>query len=281
MAMTVDRIKSVFIVPGTAGTAPSAAVAAGMALAARAQASAAVMAAAPALSLGHALLGRLAADLVAGENAARRDRARAVAGQAGELARALAVDCTLFTPALAPPDLLLAMARQSHGHDLCMVDADAAAYVLEAHPAHSLLFSSGRPLLLVPSGCTAVAPVTRALVAWDGSARAARALHDALPLLHGAEVDLLSVTGEKDLSGALGGEALVPWLARHGVAARPRLRTVAGGAVADALHAHLEETAAELLVMGAFVHARLRQAILGGVTRAILERTPVPTLLSY
>lgn len=279
--MTVDRIKSVFIVPGTAGAASSAAVAVGMALAARAGAAAAVMAAAPELSLSHALLGKLAADLVAGENAARRDRARSVAAQAGEAARALAVDCTLFTPTMAPPDLLLAMARQSHGHDLCVVDAEAAAYVLEAHPAHSLLFNSGRPLLLVPPGTARLVPVTRAMVAWDGSARAARALHDALPLLHGAEVDLLSITGEKDLSGALDGEALVPWLARHGVAARTRLRTVTGGAVAEALQAHLEETAAELLVMGAFVHARLRQAILGGVTRAILERTPVPTLLSY
>lgn len=279
--MPLDRIKSLFIVPGTAAGGPSAAVAAGLALAARAGAAVEVMAAAPELNLSHALLGRLAAELVAGENQARRERAAAVAAQARAAAAALAVDCTVATPALAPVDLLAAMARQSRGHDLCLADADAAAYVLEAHPAQSLLFGSGRPLLLVPGDQATLAPVARAVVAWDGSARASRALHDALPLLDGAEVELVGVTGEKDLSGALGGEALLPLLARHGVRARVRLLALAGGSVAGTLLGHVAASSAQLLVMGAFVHSRLRQAVLGGVTRSLLERAPVPTLMSF
>lgn len=279
--MLLERIRRLFVVPGTAAVGPSAAVAAGLALAARAGAGVEVLAAAPELRLGHALLGRMAADLVAGENQARRERAGMVADQARAAAARLAVDCVVATPALAPAELLAAMARQSHGHDLCLADAEPGAYVMEHHPAQSLLFNSGRPLLLVPPGSVEIAPVARAVVAWDGSARAARALHDALPLLDGAEVELVSVTGEKDLSGALGGEALLPLLARHGVRGRVRLRALAGGGVADVLLDHVATTSARLLVMGAFVHTRLRQAVLGGATRSLLEHAPVPTLMSY
>ena len=142
---------------------------------------------------------------------------------------------------------------------------------------------SGRPALVIPREHAAMLPPRRALVAWDGSREAARATSDAIPLLRFAEQVLVLVVDARD-DGRLGdlpGSALTAHLVRHAVKAE--LRQVASGSasVAETLLGHAGELQADLLVMGGYGHSRLREMMLGGTTRSMLEHMTVPVLFSH
>jgi nucleotide-binding universal stress UspA family protein len=122
----------------------------------------------------------------------------------------------------------------------------------------------------------------RIIVAWDGSAKAARAAADALPFLRAAEaVEIVSITGEKKISDALAGAGIAPYLARHGVAVSVRSLPAQGGDVAQTLRDTATLARADMIVMGGYVHSRLREMIFGGVTQSLLKSSPVPLLISY
>ena len=133
---------------------------------------------------------------------------------------------------------------------------------------------------MVPHGREAFAG-ERILVAWDGSGKAARAMNDVLPFLRAAvEVEVVVVTGEQDFWEAVPGSEVTPHLARHGVNVTVRDLPAESGDVAETLRRLAILSRAGMLVMGAYVHSRLRQAVLGGTTRSLLKSSPVPLLLS-
>ena len=102
-------------------------------------------------------------------------------------------------------------------HDLTVLDAADPSETTQRMVIEDVLFDSGRPLLLVPRQGGRASP-RRIVIAWDGSARSARAVKDALPFLAGAEtVIAVTVTGEKDLSHMASGAELVTYLERHRV----------------------------------------------------------------
>jgi nucleotide-binding universal stress UspA family protein len=143
------------------------------------------------------------------------------------------------------------------------------------------LFETGRPVLVIPPAKTQLLP-RHVAVAWDGSSRAARAVKDALPFLSAAQrVSVVTVTGEKDLSRMAPGADLATYLIRHRIDCRFETLAAVRGDVGRTLRNFITEEAVEMLVMGAFVHTRLREAILGGVTRSLLDRSPVPLMLSH
>jgi nucleotide-binding universal stress UspA family protein len=128
-------------------------------------------------------------------------------------------------------------------------------------------------------------PPERVLVAWDGSHEAARAVHDALPLLVRAErgVSLVVVDPER-LAGRTGdqpGADMAAHLARHGVRVEVATIPGAGLSVADVLLDRATDESADLIVMGGYGHARLREVVLGGTTRKILKQMTVPVLFSH
>ena len=135
------------------------------------------------------------------------------------------------------------------------------------------------------SSCHLVAPpspVKPSLVAWDGSAKAARAVKDALPLLAAAQrVELVTVSGEKDKSRFAPAAEAARRLARHGLDVDVVELSVEHRDVAETLRHRAIEVGADLIVMGAFVHARLRELILGGTTQSLLRSSPVPLFLSF
>ncbi|HYD70238.1 universal stress protein [Azospirillum sp.] len=142
---------------------------------------------------------------------------------------------------------------------------------------NAALFETGRPVLLLPETGDAL-PVSRVAVAWDGSVQAGRALADALPLLAGAEsVTVLRVSDDPQDGEA---EEVVAYLADHGIAAAAR-RVAPAGSVADTLRAEVAAAGIDLLVMGAYGHSRLRERVLGGVSRSLLSSAPVPILLAH
>ncbi len=149
-------------------------------------------------------------------------------------------------------------------------------------PEHVAL-RSPRPVLVVPPGY-ADAPIAATVVAgWDGSTQALRALAAALPLLARADGVRLVLVNPDQLSDAHGeqpGADMALYLARHGVKVDVVLeRTHA--TVGDTLMALARTAGAGLVVAGAYGHSRYREWVLGGVTRELLERAPVPLLLAH
>jgi nucleotide-binding universal stress UspA family protein len=144
----------------------------------------------------------------------------------------------------------------------------------------ALLTESGRPLLIVPYAGSPDPTFHRILVGWDGGRASPRAVHDAMPLLHGAEeVMLFAIDAGAAETASLTG--LGAHLVRHGVRVCTR-RTVSGGVpICDIMLNAAADFGARLLVLGGYGHARLREQMLGGVTRDILRTMTVPVLLSH
>lgn len=158
-------------------------------------------------------------------------------------------------------------------------DQPAATAIIER-----VLFSSGRPVLVVPFAGKFETVGRRALIGWNASREATRAVHDALPLLVRAEtVTVFSVNPRKgpDGPGEVPGADLALHLARHGVKVEAAQTVSADVSEADVLLNQVADMAADLLVMGAYGHSRMREFVMGGVTRSILERMTVPVLMSH
>ncbi|MDQ1079977.1 universal stress protein [Pseudoroseomonas cervicalis] len=146
------------------------------------------------------------------------------------------------------------------------------------------LFGSGRPLLVVPYAGRFEALGREVLVGWNASAQASRALHDALPLLQAAaRISILSVNPERgpDAHGAEPGADIARHLARHGLSVTAEQLVTPEIAEADTLLNRAAELGADLLVLGGYGHSRLRELVLGGVTRRLLREMTVPVLLSH
>ena len=143
----------------------------------------------------------------------------------------------------------------------------------------SALFYSGRPVIVVPKGQASSFSVNRVLIAWDGSAYAAHAVASAMSLLPNAgDVTVLTVA-EAGKPQDLRGNDLVKNLRLHGVNAGHSERRDA-----DATKTIIDEAkkfGASLVVMGAYGHSRIRELVLGGVTRSMLKSMPSPVLMAH
>lgn len=138
------------------------------------------------------------------------------------------------------------------------------------------LFETGRPVL-VTGQQVGTMEAGRIVVAWDGSAQASRVLGAALPFLARAR-DIMVIMSREQADEARELKDVVDYLAWHGVSARHRLVRPAPSA-AEALLAAC--AGADLLVMGGYSHSRLREMILGGMTRHMLEKATLPLLLAH
>ncbi len=146
------------------------------------------------------------------------------------------------------------------------------------------LFSSGRPVLIVPYiGGSAAAFAKHPVIAWNGTATAARAVHDAVPLFVSAdEVEIVAVDHGIDQEQAVeSGTELAKTLERRGINARFHVIPSSGIDAANALLSHISDAGADMLVMGGYGHSRFRELILGGATREILNSMTVPVLMAH
>jgi nucleotide-binding universal stress UspA family protein len=152
----------------------------------------------------------------------------------------------------------------------------------EALVVEQALFDSGRPVLVVPYIQTEPFKADRVMLCWDGSRPAARAAADARPFLSRAKVvEVFIVESGKLKSDEIPGADIAGHLARHNHNVS-LTRTVSGDTdVASVILSHAADTGADMLVMGGYGHSRLREFILGGATRDILNSMTVPTLMSH
>lgn len=145
---------------------------------------------------------------------------------------------------------------------------------------HDLVLSTGRPVLVVPRAPLAGSVGRRIAIAWNGSGEASRALADAMPLLRKA--DRVAILLAKSADSAHFSAMLANHLKRNGIAAEAhgidaRAHDHDAGA---AMLAEADAFAADLLVMGAYGRSRIRELVLGGATRHILQHLPIPVLMS-
>lgn len=269
------------LVPADDGDdAATAAVRFGVGLARRFGASVTFHAFVPHASAPYSAVGGFAAGIVAGENKRRRELVEAAA-TARTAADEAGLACNMDLPDLPLDALTEHFNQQTRLQDVTILDAGDDLLGNNRHAVEEALFNSGRPVIVVPKTGGSAEP-QRIAIAWDGSARSARAVGDALPLLQSAQsVSVVVIGGEKDLSRIAPPSGLIGYLERHGVKSELVTLQAVGGDVAETLRQHVRESATELVVMGAFVHSRFRQAVLGGVTRSLLQSSPVPLLLAH
>jgi nucleotide-binding universal stress UspA family protein len=144
------------------------------------------------------------------------------------------------------------------------------------------LFQSGRPLIVVPYDQKGGLKLDRVVCCWDGSRVAARAFNDALPLLAKATaVDLLIVLNGKTNAEEVRGVEMAAHLAHHDV--KVEIATVAAPDidVTNAILSYVADNSGTLIVMGGYGHGRLREVILGGVTRDMMRSMTVPVFMSH
>lgn len=144
----------------------------------------------------------------------------------------------------------------------------------------NVILACGRPALVVPYIGQFDHIGKNVLVAWNGSRESARAVHDALPLMAGSDaVTILSVDAEAEAIGLA--RDLAGHLQRHGLKATASTTASVGISVADTILSRAADLGSDLIVLGAYGHSRLREWVLGGVTRGILRSMTVPVLMAH
>jgi nucleotide-binding universal stress UspA family protein len=157
-------------------------------------------------------------------------------------------------------------------------EASEGAY---APALEAALFEAGRPVLVVPGGFETEIG-RRALIGWSGTRECARAVTGALPILAaGGQAEVVALVEEGETPGGVKDpQAAADWLNLHGIDARARRVPLADGAGAALMQAASERDA-DLLVMGAYGHSRLREFVLGGATREVLTHCALPVLMAH
>ena len=148
----------------------------------------------------------------------------------------------------------------------------------------AMVFDCGRPVLAIPFADSFKTIGKRVLVGWNASREASRALHDALPLIAKAETATVFLANPKRGLGGHGeepGADIARHLTRHGMKVEVAMAIADDVANSALLLNHASDIGADLLVMGAYGHSRLREFILGGMTRSLLREMTVPVLLSH
>jgi nucleotide-binding universal stress UspA family protein len=183
---------------------------------------------------------------------------------------------------LAAADIPANLAESARLKDLSLVpvksDDSRSEKIVER-----LIFGSGRPILMCPEEFAADLAVTlgHAVIAWDHSAPAARAVADALPMLQAAaNVHIVTATDNKTAAELESGAHLVSHLAEHGIKVTFETVKIAGSSVGKVFEAYVNANAIDLLIMGAYRHSRLNEIVWGGATKTVIGRPPCWVMMS-
>lgn len=175
------------------------------------------------------------------------------------------------------------VAGRARTRDLCLVPLEEGQQA-QRSVAESVLFESGRPALVFRPGRAEFRGegLGTVVIAWDGSAAAARALAESVPLLPFArEVRVLTVLNDKPGTARGHGDEAIRHLQTHGIQARADAIESGGQGIGEVLADYAAGARAGLLVMGAYGRSRMREFILGGATEWMLNAARVPVLLAH
>jgi nucleotide-binding universal stress UspA family protein len=180
-------------------------------------------------------------------------------------------------------DMKRQLCEQAACADLVVLGQYEAQGTPERHPlflAEEVVLNCGRPVLVLPDNGTARPEMRRALIAWDASREATRALHDALPLLARSRAEV-EVVAACEHGGSAPTADLIDHLARHGIALDTGRHLHTRQGPGDALLQRLARREFDLLVMGAYGRPVWMEYLFGGTTRSTFMRTTAPLLVSH
>lgn len=215
-----------------------------------------------------------------------RSRMHEVARRAGavfeEKARQRGLEHDMHYKTCLPADVPNTVTEIARLYDCALLPSVEEVGGFKIPVIEEVLFGSGRPLIVLPTDRDIACALGHAVVAWDGSRPAARAVHDALPVLRQATaIDILTITEEKPLDRLPSARDLVRHLKAHDISARYEEVQFRGRSIGEQIMNEALHRGAGFLIMGAYGHSRVRQIIFGGATRFILNDPRLPVLLSH
>jgi nucleotide-binding universal stress UspA family protein len=207
---------------------------------------------------------------------AARERFAAASTRAGIKADLLTLSASLISAG----DQFGQIARR---FDLAVVgQAEQETNAVEENIIEAALFDSGRPLIVVPYIQKEPLKLDFVMVCWDGGRAAARAIRDAIPFLRRAgRIEVVIVSNERGKQDQIERADIGAHLARHGLNVAVKRMPVDDVEVASMLLSHVADEGVDFIVMGGYGHSRLREFVLGGVTRSVLRSMTVPVLMSH
>lgn len=173
------------------------------------------------------------------------------------------------------------VARHAHYCDLVIAGQRNPEQPAGGDVPDGLLLSIGRPILILPYVSQSADIGKRIMVAWNASPQATRAVHDAIPFMSQAgHVDVIAVNPDGS-HGEIPCADISLHLARHGIKCEAQSITVNDIGVADMLLSRAADQSADMIVMGAYGHARWREWVFGGVTAHMLGHMTIPVLMAH
>jgi nucleotide-binding universal stress UspA family protein len=225
----------------------------------------------------------IAAEVIGDERIEALYRARNAADVFELEARNAGISYSWRSAAAFPAEAAASLGAIARLYDLAVVlQPDVEHPSFDNAIPQEVLFESGRPVLLIPYIFRGALESKRIGICWDGSRLAARAVRDAIPFLKTA--DALVIINIKEAgkdNGETSAEKLADHLARIGLQPTIRALTASRSEIHPLISSLASDDGLDLLVMGGYGHARLQEALLGGVTRATLRSMTVPTLMSH
>jgi len=212
------------------------------------------------------------------------DRAEAALRVFDAEARHAGISYTMRAASAPPAEARSMICAGARLHDLTIIAQPEAGHSSYDNVIpQEVLFQAGGPVLFMPYTFRGAFSARRIGICWDGSRLAARALHDAMPLLRTADAltVITAVTGSEWTLPETSTDYLLRYLARSGLPARLASVPVSRSEVHPAIVSLAADESLDLLVMGAYGHSRLQETLLGGVTRDMLHSMTVPVLMSH
>lgn len=209
-----------------------------------------------------------------------RERSEHLLAQLREAAFKQSVNLETQSASAAPVFLGEVAATRARYFDIVLLGWEAGNPSSRAC-AEALVFGAARPVIILPE-LTTIGTIDHVAIAWDGSRVAARAVLDAMPLLERAsKVSVLTVVDEKPLNQDNIAEREVAALRKRGLPAESYAIKAGDDPIGVSIQQHAIERGAKLLVMGGYGHSRVRDFVLGGATRNVLDDLRLPVLFSH
>ena len=230
-----------------------------------------------------AVMGGIPPEFIESQRAEATDKAKAAIARFEEAARraGISYEHRLLSASLSgAADQLGRLARRFDVVVVGQPDRDDA--IPEEVIDEAALFESGRPVIFVPFIQRGGIKLDRVMMCWDGSRAATRAIADSLPLVNRAkQIEVVIVANGPAKNGEVAGADLGAHLARHNLKVDVKRITSPDIDVASTILSYAADSSTDLIVMGGYGHSRLREFVLGGATRGILESMTVPVLMSH